>query len=466
MLHFPQVSGENLKGMIGRHAFLRTMMPLPLVVLAADWPQWRGAGRQGVWSEIGVIDGIPASGLRVKWRTSVRAGYSGPAVANGRVFLLDHERTGGTRATERVLCLDELTGRILWTREWPADYRGLDYANGPRATPTVDGDRVYVLGAMGSLRCLRVSDGTQVWESDFVRDFGATVPGWGMSAAPLVAGTKLIAIAAGRGNAKVVAFEKSTGAVAWKALPSEDSEPGYSQPILIEHGRPQVIVWHAGAVESLDPETGAVLWTHPFRVTMNTPIATPAWSAPHLLVSGFFDGARMFELSSGGKARLAWASAGGNEIKSDKLHSLMSQPWIDGEFVYGICSYGQLRCLRRTTGERVWESQAVTVEKARNSSAWMVRHNGRVFFFNDRGEIVLATVSPSGYSEIGRAKVIEPTSPPGARREMGAVVWSHPAFANRHVVVRNDREVLRVSLDRADYEGRNRPSDGVLAAGQ
>ena len=184
---------------------------------------------------------------------------------------------------------------------------------------------------------------------------------------------------------------------------------------------------------------------------MNTPIATPAWNAPHLLVSGFFDGARMMELSSTGKAKLAWASQGANEIKSDKLHALMSQPIIDGDYIYGICSYGQLRCLRRSTGERVWESQAVTVEKTRNVTAWMVRHRDRVFLFNDRGELILAKLSPETYTELGRAKVIEPTSPPGGRRELSAVVWSHPAFANRHIVVRNDHEVIRVSLAESDY---------------
>lgn len=425
----------------------RLIWAMIAVLCGADWPEWRGAGRQGIWTETGVIDRIPASGLIVKWRVPVQAGYSGPAIANGRVFLTDH--AGG--AAERAICLDERTGKTLWTREWKADYRGLDYANGPRATPTVDGDRVYVLGAKGSLRALRVANGSELWSSNFEQDFGTTVPGWGISGAPIVAGRKLIAVAGGKGASKVIAFDKFTGKEAWRALSSDESEPGYSQPILIHYGRPQLIVWHATALESLDPETGAVLWSHPFRITMNTPIATPAWNAPHLLVSGFFDGARMMELSPAGGARLAWASQGGNEVKSDKLHALMSQPIIAGDYVYGICSYGQLRCLRRATGERVWESQAATVEKARNVTAWMVRHQERVFLVNDRGELILAKLAPEGYSELGRALLIAPTSAPGGRRQLGAVVWSHPAFANRHVVARNDREVVRVSLDAADY---------------
>lgn len=365
---------------------------------------------------------------------------------------MDHQKGSATAASERILCVEEQTGRTLWTRTWPADYRGLDYHNGPRATPTADGDRVYALGARGALHCLRTSDGSSLWSKDFVRDFGADVPGWGMSSAPIVAGDRLIAIAAGKGNAKVVAFDKRTGKTLWTALSSQDSEPGYSQPVLIESGRRQLIVWHAGAIESLDPDTGVLLWSHPFRIRMNTPIATPAWAPPHLLVSAFFDGARMLALNPlKPAAELLWRSENGNEVSSDKLHTLMSQPLIDGDYVYGICSFGQLRCLRRSTGERIWETQAATVERARNVTAWMVRHGEHTLIFNDRGELILAKLSPAGYEEISRVKVITPTSPPPGRREFKAVVWSHPAFANRHIIVRNDEQMLRLSLDEKDY---------------
>ena len=185
---------------------------------------------------------------------------------------------------------------------------------------------------------------------------------------------------------------------------------------------------------------------------MNTPIATPAWSAPHLLVSGFFDGARMMEVADGGTAaRLLWASDSQSEVNSDKLHALMSQPLIDGDYIYGVCAFGQLRCLRRSTGERVWETQAATVERARNVSAWLVRNGERVFIYNDRGELIVARLRPEGYEEISRVKLLKPMSTPGARRELQAVNWSHPAFANRHVVVRNDEEIVRFSLDAAEY---------------
>ena len=424
------------------------------VLSAADWPEWRGTGRRGVWNEAGIVSTLPDPPLRVTWRSPVRPGYSGPAVAAGRVFLLDHQRSAGTQATERALCLEERTGRLLWTREWPADYRGLDYPNGPRATPTVDGGRLYVLGAMGALLCLRVQTGEVIWSKDYVRDYRAVVPAWGMSSAPLVDGPRLFVVAAGDPNAKVLALDKRTGREIWRALSSEDSEPGYSQPILVQAGgRRQLIIWHAGALVALEPESGKVLWEQPFRVRMNTPIATHAWDPPHLLVSAFFNGARMMELDAARPgARLLWAGKSESETSSDTLHALMSQPFIEGGFIYGACSYGQLRCLKRLTGERVWESQQAAVERARNVTVWLVKQADRYFIWNDRGELILARLSPAGYQELGRASVLKPTSPAPGRRQLAAVSWAHPAFANLHMVARNDEEVIRVSLAENDYD--------------
>ncbi len=411
---------------------------------AADWPEWRGQGRRGVWEENGIVDRLPTV-LQPVWRAPVAAGYSGPAVAAGRVFVTDF-----LDGRERLHCLDERSGRQLWLRDWEADYRGIDYASGPRATPTVDGPLVYVQGSAGALRCYGANDGELKWSKEFKRDYSTRLPAWGMSAAPLAHKGIVIAVVGGRPDAKVMAFHRTTGAEMWRALSSEDSEPGYSQPLLIRAGgRDQLIVWHAGAVESLDPATGKPYWNHPFKVHMSTPIATPVHEGPYLLVSAFFQGTRMFKLEDNApRAELVWRGNSESERNTETIHALMASPIVVGGYVYGICNYGELRCLKASTGERVWETQNATVEKARNVSAFLVRHLSRTVIFNDRGELIFAHLSPEGYEELSRAKLIEPTSKPGARRELGAVVWAHPAFANRHVVARNDREVVRVSLAR------------------
>jgi len=417
---------------------------------ADDWPEWRGKDRLGVWKESGIVDQFPAQGLTVAWRTPIKAGYTGPAVAGGRVFVTDFARAQNTKGTERVLCLDEKTGRVLWTQQWDTDYIGLmqTYAVGPRATPTVDGDRVYVLGSMGALLALNVKDGAIVWKKDFVKDYGTSVPTWGMTGSPLVDGDRLIALVGGAGNAKIVAFDKRTGKELWRALSSDKEEPGYCQPIIFETGGArQLIIWHPFAVASLDPATGKVNWEQSFRVQAGMTLATPVLSGSRLLVSSFYNGSMMLALDPAkAQATKLWQGKSGSEIDTDGLHSVVATPVIDGDYIYGICSYGQFRCLRASTGERVWETQAVTGEKARWAAGFIVRHGDRYFINNDRGDLIIAKLSPTGYQEISRTKLIKPTTPVGTRREFSAVNWCHPAYANKRIYIRNDEEILCASL--------------------
>lgn len=414
---------------------------------AEDWPEWRGAGRQGVWTESGIIDKFPAGGLEVSWRGKVGNGYAGPAVADGLVYVTDIVSQQGRRGTERVLCLDEDTAKVIWKHEWPADYSGMSYDNGPRATPTVDGDRVYTLGAAGALHCLNAKTGKVIWKKDYVEDFNAVVPTWGIAGAPLVDGGRLIALVGGDPGAKVVAFDKMTGKELWRAL-SSDWEPGYNPPFLLEAGgTKQLIIWHPRAITSLNPESGKIYWQHEFRVQHGLTVATPVVDQNRLLVTAFYEGSRMLKLSpSRPRADLMWSGNSKSEIDTDGLHSLVSTPVIQGDYIYGICSYGQLRCLDARTGKRVWETIDATGEKARWATGHIVRQGDRFFISNDRGELIIAKLSPAGYDEIDRTKIIEPTSSVNQRRELGAINWTHPAYANRHLITRNDKEIIRYSL--------------------
>jgi outer membrane protein assembly factor BamB len=402
----------------------------------------------GVWNESGIVDEFPKSGLTVEWRTPVKSGFAGPAVSDGRVFITDFTRSLNTKGVERILCLDEKTGQILWAQSWDTDYIGLmeTYARGPRATPTVDGDHVYVLGAKGALLCLRVKTGEIVWRKDFVREYGTQVPTWGMTSGPLVDGERLITVVGGAGNAEVVAFDKRSGKEMWRSLSAETGEPGYAQPIIFEAaGSRQLIIWRPRAIDSLDPGTGKLNWEQPFNAHMSLTVATPVMHDSRLLLSSFYNGSILLDLSKPQASKI-WQGKSDSEINTDGLHSLVSTPIFDGDYIYGICSYGQLRCLRASTGERVWETQAVTKEKARWATGFIVRHGDRFFINNDRGELIIARLTPEGYREISRTKLIQPTSNPGNRRELGAVNWSQPAYADKHIFARNDEEILSASL--------------------
>lgn len=425
-------------------------------VCGDDWPQWLGPQRDGVWRESGIIERFAETGPKIRWRVPVGAGYSGPAVADGRVFLTDRKLKAGAAGqanpfdrgridgTEQVLCLDEKDGRLIWSHEYEAPYT-ISYAAGPRATPVVDGGKVYTLGAEGNLFCFDAGTGKEIWSTDFNEAFGVPTPLWGFSAHPLVDGNKLICLAAGQGST-VVAFDKNTGKELWRALKAK--EPGYAPPMIYTlAGRRQLIVWHPESINALDPETGAVVWTEPFAVQSALSVSTPrAWGPDHLFFTAFYNGSRLLKVVNDppGTTTL-WRTKKPSEKDTEHLHSIMSTPFIEGDYVYGTCSYGQLRCLKVSTGERIWETMAATTpdgKEARWANAFLVKQQGRFFLWNEKGDLIIAKLSPAGYEEVSRAHILEPTNTAAGRD----VIWSHPAFANQRAYVRNDRELVCVDL--------------------
>ena len=432
---------------------------------ASDWPEWRGAERVAVWNETGIVDTLPDE-LLVTWRVPINSGFAGPAVANGRVFITDWAEDPESRTidgTERVLALDERTGEVLWTHEWSTSYRMLmsTYAIGPRATPTVDDDRVYVLGATGMLFCLDVGTGAVRWQKDYAADYGTSVPIWGTTSAPLVDGDRLIGVVGADPDGMVLAFNKHTGEELWRSV-EVVGEMGYSQPVIYEAGGVrQLIVWHATALVSLDPETGAVYWEQSWDAGSGMAIATPVAGDDYLLVSQLYNGSMMMRLNPDRPtATKLWQGQSRSPDAPDGLHTTISSPIIIGDYLYGLGVNGELRGLDARTGERIWEDiEMNAVARAewgvvRWGTAFMVRHGDRYFMNSDEGDLIIARFTPEGYEELSRTALIEPTTTAGfgaVRRYDRLVNWSHPAYANRHIVHRNDHEILRASLAVTDY---------------
>jgi outer membrane protein assembly factor BamB len=422
---------------------LTTLIALALSspLLADDWPQWGGPQRDLVWREKGIVKTLPAGDLLPRvWATPIGEGYSGPAVADGKVYITDLVDRKAKSATERALCLDAATGKVLWTDAVPVEY-GIAYPAGPRATPVVDGDRVYIAGAVGDLACLEAATGKVIWKKSLTADYGANLPTWGLSASPLVDGNQLITLVGGKGGALLVSFDKRTGKELWKAI--DCPEVGYVPPVIFTFGGVrQLIQWHPRAVTSLDPATGAVLWEVPFKAKVGLVISTPRQVGSRLFVTAFYNGPLMLDVAADGKgASVLWKGKSDSEMKTDGLHSIMSTPWMTETHLYGVCSYGQLRCLDAKTGERLWETRQPTGE-GRWWNAFIVPHEDRYFLHNEQGDLIIAAMTPEGYKELSRAKLIEPTRKVGTRM----TIWSHPAFAMKSVFARNDKEIVRVDL--------------------
>ncbi len=431
-----------------------TLLCVPLHRTAADdWPQWLGPQRDGVWRETGIVKKFPEGGPRRLWRTELGSGYSGPAIANGKVYVLDRIVPADAPkpkntfdfaqipGDERVLCLDAISGKLIWKHQYNCPYT-VSYAAGPRTTPLVAGQRVFTLGTMGNLACLNAKSGDLVWERDFKKDFGLKIPTWGVSANPLLDGQKLICVVGGEGTV-AVAFDKDTGKELWRALSAK--EPGYAPPMIYEFaGRRQLILWHAESVNGLDPETGRVLWTEPWKLNYGMAIATPRKLGEQLYLSCFYNGSLMLRFEAPDKAPVvAWRTSKMSERDTIHLNCTMNTPFIEDGHIYGACSYGQYRCIRADTGERQWETFAPTSSKSeRWGNCFTVKNGVRFFLFSEKGDLIIANLSPTGYQEISRAHLLDPVNTDPGR----SVVWSHPAFANRRVYVRNDQELICVDL--------------------
>jgi outer membrane protein assembly factor BamB len=415
---------------------------------ADDWPQWLGPRRDGVWRETGILEKFPPGGPKVLWRTPIAGGYAGPAVAGGKVYVTDLQRQA---KKERVLCLSEKDGAILWTHEYDCAY-AISYPAGPRTTPVVTKDRVYTLGAMGDLLCLENQTGKVVWSKSFMKDYGQSPPMWGWSSHPLLDGEKLICLVGGAGST-VVAFHKETGKEIWRSLTSDDRQhgPGYCPPMIYEAGGArQLIVWHPRSLNSVDPQTGKEYWSQPFPLQSGLSIATPRMAGDTLFVTAFYNGPMMMKLAADRPAAsVLWKGKSQSEQRTDGLHAIIATPFIKEGHIYGVCSYGQLRCLKADTGERVWETFKATTGEgpARWANAFLIPQGDRFLLWNEKGDLILANLTPKGYEEIDRARLLEATGSAQMRgRPYNEVLWSHPAFAGRSMFARNDREIIRVSL--------------------
>jgi len=418
-------------------------------VRADDWPHWMGPKRDNVWREDGIVERFPAGGPKKAWSFPIAGGYAGPAVAAGKVFVTDYltkdkveegnwdlkEMTG----VERVFCVEAETGKEVWKYEYPVKYK-ISYPAGPRCTPAVDGDKVYTLGAMGDLICLDIPTGKAVWKKQLKNEYKAKVAIWGYAAHPLIDGDKLITLAGGDGS-HIVALDKTTGKELWRSQSAVESDDvGYAPPSIIEFaGKRQLLMAGPKALKSLNPETGELYWSQKYTADNGSIIMTPVLTGDFLYVGGWKNKNLLVKLEKDKPA----ASTEWKDKKDLGIGALNVQPMLDGSTMYGFDHDGLLMACELPSGKRLWETDAVVGAAKNSDTAFMVKNGDRYFFFTERGDLVIAKLSPVKYEEIDRAKaIIEPTGVAFGRK----VVWSAPAFAGKKMIVRNDKELVSFDL--------------------
>ncbi len=408
---------------------------------AIVWPQWRGPNRAAAWTESGIVEKLPTTGLKILWRAPVAMGYSSPVIAAGKVYLSDAE-LNKPMVRERVHCLEADSGKMRWSYCYetraPDWFFTEDQARGPGATPIVWKGKVYALDLFGNLVCLDTKDGHVVWKKNLKEEF--QMKETSADSSPLIEGDLLILMLGGKQGAGIVALDRNTGREVWRAL---DEAVTWSSPIVIDAGGVrQLIVWTQQSVSSLNPANGKLYWREATS-TGGSPgtagVSTPVFQDSYLLVSGW-----MFQLEKDRPAgKTLWPEGQG---VSRRILSDTSTGMLLGDYVYSAKTGGEFVCLKAATGEEIWKTNAVT-DLINGASIHVTGNGNSAFLFNERGELIQARLAPSGYEEIGRTKLIEPTSRFGSRK----VAWAAPAFAHQNVYARNDQELICVSLAANSY---------------
>ena len=431
------------------------------VATADDWPRWMGPNYDGVWRDKNIVQKFPAEGPEVVWRQKLGAGYAGPSVSNGRVFAMDRIDDKGAGITsengnrdginggERIVCLDVRTGQEIWSHSYASDYKIL-YPTGPRCTPTVDEEFVYSLGAMGDLICLKAADGEVVWSRKLTDDYNTKPPVWGYSAHPYIDGENLLVPVGGEGSG-LVAFDKATGKEVWKGVTTADV--AYA-PVVVYEGpanERQLLFWHGEGVTSLNPTDGSEFWFCKFPEAKNpsiVTIATPVLVDSKLLIAEFYKGAMLLELTSDPPGfKEIWRDANKKPKQRETMNAMITTPVVKDGFAYGVGYTGRgegvLRCVEVATGEAKWtELKWIGGKPLMFASGFITPHEDRFFIFDDIGELIICNLTPEGFTEIDRAKLLDPTSVARGRD----VLWSHPAYANGQMIARNDKEIICVDL--------------------
>ena len=377
-----------------------------------DWPQWRGKNRDGISTETGLMKAWPQAGPPLAWRTGgAGEGYSSFATAHGRLYTL-----GARDGNEYVMAFDTNTGKKVWETRNGARFDN-DRGGGPRGTPVVDGNQLYVLGASGDLSSIDAASGKVAWTLNVLRTFGGRNIQWGLSESPLVLEDRVLVNAGGNG-ASIVALRKNDGSVLWK---SGNDEAGYSSAVLQRIGSvPQAVFFTAERVVGVDVRDGRELWNYPKVANRTANIATPIVRDDKAFVSSDYQtGAALLQFTPRGNN-----GVGVREVYfTNEMRNHYSSSVLIGDYLYGYSSH-ILTAMRLDSGEVAWRHRSV-------GKGSVIFADDRLYLFGEQGVVGLAEASPLGYVEHGRFEIRTGSLP----------TWSHPVVSNGKLFLRDQDTV-------------------------
>lgn len=388
-----------------------------------EWPQFLGPNRNGISSETGLLDRLPAGGAKEVWRSKGGVGMAGLAISRGRLVTLV-QRDG----KQKLLALDAQTGQSQWETDLAPAYRN-QMGDGPRGTPTIVGDQVFAFTGEGILAAVRFTDGKLLWSRNVVQELKAKEADYGMASSPLVIGKQVLVIAGGP-RACVAAFDAQTGEPRWMA----GTDPaGYSSPTLLKlGGKEQIVAFTGASALGMSPTDGKLLWRYPYETDFGCNIALPlAYKGQVFLSSGENHGCVLLSLERQGKTfepAVAWESQGPKSVLRNEWQTSL----LVGDHLYGFDNVGgagpvsHLTCINAATGERVWQ-------QSRFGKGNAIAADGKLWIIMLDGELVLVNASPKGYEERGRQPLLRKTR-------------QAPALAAGLLYARDDQDIVCVDI--------------------
>ena len=377
-------------------------LALPAATRGSDWPQFLGPTRNGVYPGADLAEHWPGSGPAVLWQKAVGHGFSGPVVAERKLILFER-----LEDQETVECLDALTGRPIWKAAYPTSYQDdFGFDDGPRATPCIQEGRVYTFGAQGTLQCLDLNEGKRLWRLDLNTQFQADKGFFGMACSPLVEGQAVVLNLGGAKGAGIVAIDKTSGKLLWKA---GDDEASYSSPTAATlDGHRYILFFTRNGFVATDPVDGQIRFQYPWHSRNRTSVnaATPLVLGDTVFLSACYGTGAILLRLNGGELEKVWS---GDDLLSNHYATSVEK---DG-FLYGI--HGRtdpgynpgpkLRCVDIKARKMVWETDAI-------GAASITRAGDRLLILTEKGELVDAMATPEGFRPTNRASILHAETRP------------------------------------------------------
>ena len=390
------------------------------VASALDWPQWRGPDRDGISRETGILKEWSDGGPRVLWRVPIGEGFSGISVADGRVYTMFSKGED-----EFVICLDASNGEEIWRIQSDSTYYESEGGNGPRATPTIDGEFLFTVSAQGKFYALNSGNGEKVWSYDLIRDFGSYMPRWGFSSSPLVEDNMLLVEVGGSNGKFIVAFDKTNGDVLWS---SHTDKLGYASPIAVTIGGVRQLIVFAGLrLLAVSTDNGELFWSYPWRTgRFDVHAATPIFIAPDkiFISSAYGKGAAVVQV------KVMDSPESGSGIKmeveeiwrSERVQNRLATSVLHGNHLYGFHKT-ILKCIDANTGTEKWKARGF-------GEGTLILAEDHLIILGDRGKLGLVEATPAAFNEVASAEVLS------------GLCWTVPTLANGRLYARNEKEIV------------------------